>query len=254
VVSGTIAVEVSSRRIATVLLNRPDRGNALSRAMLGELAAALTRLAADDRARLVVLRGSGRHFCAGADLADRGADGAAAPLGAALLDMLTSLENLAKPTITAVAGGAIGAGAAIAACCDVVVATEAAFFSIPEVRIGMAPVRLAPMFIRAIGQRNFRRYGLSGERIGAAEALRIGLVRQVCPAPALDAAVGEIADALHHGAPGAIRELKAACARLATPPWPAEISHGAPTRTAESEGIAAFREKRKPSWYPPGEG
>ena len=176
-VSDTIAVEVSSRRIATVLLNRPDRGNALSRTMLGELAAALVRLAADDRARLVVLRGSGRHFCAGADLADRGTDGAPAPLGAALLDMLTSLENLPKPTIAAVAGGAIGGGAAIAACCDVVVATDEAFFSIPEVRIGMAPVRLAPIFIRSMGQRNFRRYGLSGERIAASEALRMDSIR-----------------------------------------------------------------------------
>jgi methylglutaconyl-CoA hydratase len=256
VVSDTIAVEVSSRRIATVLLNRPDRGNALSRTMLAELAAALGRLAADDRARLVVLRGSGRHFCAGADLADRGTDGAPAPLGAALLEMLTSLENLPKPTIAAVAGGAIGGGAAIAACCDVVVATEAAFFSIPEVRIGMAPVRLAPIFIRAMGQRNFRRYGLSGERIGAAEALRIGIAHQVCAAETLDAAVAEVADALLHGAPGAIRELKAACARLTTPPWPAalELSRGHERSAEASEGFAAFRERRKPSWYPPVEG
>jgi methylglutaconyl-CoA hydratase len=116
-------------------------------------------------------------------------------------------------------------------------------------------MRLAPLFIRAMGQRNFRRYGLSGERISAAEALRIGFVHQVCLAPALDAAVAEVADALLQGAPGAIRELKAACARLATPLWPAEIAHAAHLRTAEAtEGIAAFREKRKPSWYPPREG
>jgi methylglutaconyl-CoA hydratase len=114
----------------------------------------------------------------------------------------------------------------------------------------MAPVRLAPLFIRAMGQRSFRRYGMSGERIRAPEALRIGLAHQLCAPPALDATVAEIADALLHGAPGAIRELKSACVRLATPPWPAEASQ-ARARTAEAiEGIASFREKRKPSWYP----
>jgi methylglutaconyl-CoA hydratase len=245
----TIAVQVTPRGIATVQLNRPDRGNAFNRAMLAELHRALGELAADEATRLAVLRGVGAHFCAGADLADR-EDQAASSTGPAMLDVLAALDNLPKPTIAAVDGGAIGGGAAIAACCDIVVATDAAFFSIPEVRIGMAPVRLAPLFIRAMGQRSFRRYGMSGERIRAPEALRIGLAHQLCAPPALDATVAEIADALLHGAPGAIRELKSACVRLATPPWPAEASQ-ARARTAEAiEGIASFREKRKPSWYP----
>jgi methylglutaconyl-CoA hydratase len=244
----TIAVQVTSRGIATLLLNRPDRGNAFNRTMLAELGRALDALAADEAVRCAVLRGAGAHFCAGADLARE--EQAAPSAGPGMLDVLATLDNLPKPTIAAVDGGAIGGGAAIAACCDIVVATDAAFFSIPEVRIGMAPVRLAPLFIRAMGQRAFRRYGLSGERIAAAEALRIGLAHQLCPAAAFDATVAEIADALLHGAPGAIRELKQACARLAAPPWPAEA--GAPRqRTPEAtEGIASFREKRKPSWYP----
>jgi methylglutaconyl-CoA hydratase len=248
----TIAVQVSSRGIATVLLNRPERGNAFDRAMLAELGQALGELAADEAARLAVLRGAGRHFCAGADLADRAEDQAAPATGPTLLKVLASLDNLPKPTIAAVDGGAIGGGAAIAACCDIVVATDAAFFSIPEVRIGIAPVRLAPLFIRAMGQRHFRRYGLSGERIAAAEALRIGLAHQLCAPAAFDGAVAEIADALLHAAPGAIRELKAACARLAAPPWPAaSTSAYGPARSPEAaEGIASFREKRKPSWYP----
>ena len=247
----TIAVQVTSRGIATVLLNRPDRGNAFNRAMLAELHGALGELGADEAVRLAVLRGRGAHFCAGADLADREDQAAPAPAtGPAMLDVLAALDNLPKPTIAAVDGGAIGGGAAFAACCDIVVATDAAFFSIPEVRIGMAPVRLAPLFIRAMGQRAFRRYGLSGERISAAEALRIGLAHQLCTVSTLDAVVAEIADALLHGAPGAIRELKAACVRLATPPWPAESSPARPRTPEAIEGIASFREKRKPSWYP----
>ena len=87
----------------------------------------------------------------------------------------------------AVHGAAIGAGAALAACCDVVVAADSAFFSIPEVRIGMAPLGVTPFIIRAIGHRSFRRYGLSGERFGAAEALRIGLAHEVVPASRIPA-------------------------------------------------------------------
>jgi len=249
----TISLAMSPRGIATIVLNRPERGNAHDQAMLAELGRVFAELAADDGIRLAVLRGSGKHFCAGADLADRAR--AEAGIGPTLFDVLEAIDRLPKPTIAAVHGGAIGGGAAIAACCDVVVATDAAFFSIPEVRVGMATVRLAPIFIRAMGHRNFRRYGISGERMDAVEALRVGLVHQLCTLQNLEAAIVDVADALLHGAPGAIRELKSACAGLAMPPWPAS-SAAAPARrefgkTPEAaEGIASFREKRKPSWYP----
>jgi methylglutaconyl-CoA hydratase len=253
----TISLDISPRRIATILLDRPERGNAFNQAMLAELAHVLARLATDDGTRLAVLRGSGKHFCAGADLAERAqrTDGAAdgAPAGPTLLDVLEAIDRLPKPTIAGIHGGAIGGGAAIAACCDIVVATEDAFFSIPEVRVGMAPVRLAPLFIRTMGYRSFRRYGISGERFDAAEALRIGMAHRLCVPHELDGAIAAVADALLHGAPGAIRELKSACAGLAMPPWPATTAapRHEPARTPEAaEGIASFREKRKPSWYP----
>jgi methylglutaconyl-CoA hydratase len=250
----TLEYEVSPRGIATIVLNRPDRGNAFNRAMLAALAQALTALAAADTARLIVLYGAGKHFCAGADLADRDQVGSDAGAGVTLLDVLATLDRLPKPTIAVVHGGAVGGGAALAACCDIVVATETAFFSIPEVRVGLAPLRLAPLFIRAMGHRNFRRYGISGERIAAEEALRIGLVHQLCAAATLEATVAEIADALLHGAPGAIGALKSACSALAAPLWPSAGEHPEPgfAKTPEAiEGIASFREKRKPSWYPP---
>ena len=99
----TIAVQVTSRGIATVLLNRPDRGNAFNRAMLAELGRALDALAADEAVRLAVLRGAGPHFCAGADLADR-EDQTAPSTGPTMLDVLSALDNLPKPTIAAVDG------------------------------------------------------------------------------------------------------------------------------------------------------
>ena len=252
----TLSIDISPRRIATVTLNRPDRGNAFDQTMLDELADQLKTLAGADNVRIMVLRGAGRHFCTGADLVSRGPDAHVTPPAqppATLRDVLIALDMFPKPTIAVVHGGAIGGGAGFAACCDVAVATEAAFFSIPEVRVGMPPLGVMPFLIRAIGHRSFRRYGLSGERIAPAEALRIGLVHQVCDAASLDETLARIADELLLGAPGAIATLKEAAAPFASPPLAAVLAHRAPhnPKSPEAiEGIASFREKRKPSWYP----
>src|SRR5207302_4924180 len=141
----------------------------------------LAVLAADDRVRIVVLRGSGRHFCTGADLAARAGEAQAAQAAThfSLRDVLAALDALPKPTLAVVHGGAIGGGAAFAACCDVVIAAESAFFSIPEVRVGMPPLGVAPLLVRAIGQRGLRRYALSVDRIAALEAFRLGSARQL---------------------------------------------------------------------------
>jgi methylglutaconyl-CoA hydratase len=257
----TIAVEVSARRIATVLLNRPERGNAFDQIMLDELGQAFAALAASEEARIVVLRGSGRHFCTGADLAARVAAPAQHPEAAtahvSLRDVLAGLDTLPKPTLAVVHGAAVGGGAAFAACCDAVIAADSAFFSIPEVRVGMPPLGVAPFLVRAIGHRNFRRYGLSGERITAAEALRLGLAHQICATDALDETLARMADEFLHGAPGAIRTLKSAAAQYASPTLSAILAAQSaqdpkhdPKTPEALEGIASFREKRKPSWYP----
>lgn len=251
----TIAVDVSARRIATIRLNRPERGNAFDQMMLDELARALGALGADETARVLVLRGSGRHFCTGADLAGRASAGSPPDAGphASLRDVLAALDALPKPTMALVHGAAVGGGAAFAACCDVAIAADDAFFSIPEVRVGMPPLGVAPFLVRAIGHRAFRRYGLSGERFAAAEALRLGLVHQTCAADALDDTLARIADELLHGAPGAISVLKRAAADYASPTLSTILGTHAPhdPKSPEAlEGIASFREKRKPSWYP----
>lgn len=251
----TIEVEVSPRRVATVLLKRPDRGNAFDQTMLDELAQEFAALAADERVRIVVLRGAGRHFCTGADLAARTSEAQPTPgtTHASMRDVLLTLETLPKPTVAVVHGGAIGGGAAFAACCDIALATEAAFFSIPEVRVGMAPLGVMPFLLRAIGQRGLRRFALSGERFAPAEALRLGLVHQVCDTAALEDVLARLVDDLLHGAPGAMREFKHAVTQAATPSLSDMLantrSHHARSEEAR-EGVASFREKRKPSWYP----
>jgi methylglutaconyl-CoA hydratase len=252
--SAVVEVDVSSRGIATVLLNRPERSNALNQQTLEELVQQFTARGADEATRVVVLRGAGKHFCSGADLVARATAPESSAAQISIVDMLAALDRLPKPTIAVVHGAAIGGGAAIAACCDIVLAAEDAFFSIPEVRVGMPPLGVTPFVIRAIGHRSFRRYGLTGERFGAADALRIGLAHEVVSAEKLDQKLGEIIDALLHGAPGAQRTLKDGMERSASPTV-AEImmrkaSHGS-SRTAEAiEGTASFKEKRKPSWYP----
>jgi methylglutaconyl-CoA hydratase len=252
----TLLLELSPRRIATITLNRPERGNAFNQTMLDELGDQLNALAADDRVRIVVLRGAGKHFCTGADLASRGPGAQTPPQGAkySVRDTLAILDSLPKPTIAVVHGGAVGGGAGFAACCDVAIATDAAFFSVPETRVGMTPFGIMPFMIRAIGHRAFRRYGLSGERIPAAAALRLGLVHELCDAATLDETLARIADDMLLAAPQATAMLKAAAARYASPNLDEIRAHVQPSHNPTSaeaqEGIASFREKRKPSWYP----
>jgi methylglutaconyl-CoA hydratase len=246
----SVALDVSSRGIATLTLNRPERSNAFDQPMLNELARQMVERAADDATRIVVLRGAGRHFCGGADLAARAAETGQDAAQASLADVLTALENLPKPTVAVVHGAAVGGGAGFAACCDIVLAADGAFFSIPEVRVGMAPLGVAPFLINAMGQRAFSRYAQTGERFTAAEASRIGLVHEVVSAEKLDEKLAEIVDALLHGAPVALRDLKAAL-KSRFPLARMEAQHAPGPRSPEAlEGIASFKEKRKPSWYP----
>ena len=216
----TISVDISPRRIATVTLNRPDRGNAFDQTMLDELGDQLKALAADDDVRIVVLRGAGKHFCTGADLASRGPGAPAQPQPAkyALRDVLAIARRPARSPPSPWSKAARSAAApGFVTCCDVAIATRAAFFSIPEVRVGMAPMGIMPFMIRAIGHRAFRRYGLSGERIPPRTRCGSASCTRSASRMALDATLAQITDALLLGAPHATSALKAAAARYASP-------------------------------------
>ncbi len=253
-------LERSAQRITTITLNRPERGNAYDDVMLRELAAQFAALAMDPEVRAVVLRGAGKHFCVGADIAwhrsNQHPDGRPTASGPKLIDILLALDALPKPTICLLHGAAVGGGLAFAACCDVALAEESALFSIPEVRIGLVPGPLVPIFLRAMDYRAFRRYGLSGERFSAAEALRLGLVHQVCASADIEAALSRLLEEILLGAPGAMAALKSVAARLAPPPITdallreLEAGAGGMLQTPEAiEGVASFLEKRKPAWY-----
>lgn len=256
-----IILEHGPRGTATLTLNRPERGNAYDDVMLRELMIALGELDNDDTVRVVLMRGAGKHFCVGADIAWHRANQetpSARDAGPKLIDMLLALDRLSKPTIAVLHGAAVGGGLAIPLCCDVAFATSDALFSIPEVRIGLMPGPLVPLFLRAMPYRAFRRYGLSGERFSAAEAKAMGLIHEAAPAEQIEAMVAKQVEEFFLSAPGAIAGLKALAAELAPPRiTPAlleeleEAGRGMIETEEAKEGVASFLEKRKPRWYPP---
>jgi methylglutaconyl-CoA hydratase len=255
-----IVLDSGARGVATLTLNRPDRGNAYDDVMLRELMIALAELDNDDTVRVVVLRGAGKHFCVGADIAWHRAnqgDPSAREAGPKLIDMLLALDRLSKPAIAVLHGAAVGGGLAVPLCCDVAFATSDAIFSIPEVRIGLMPGPLVPLFLRAMSYRAFRRYGLSGERFSSTEAKVLGLIHDAAPAEQIEALVAKQVEEFLLGAPDAIAGLKALAAELASPPTTPELiealeeeARGMLETEEAKEGVAAFLEKRKPRWYP----
>jgi methylglutaconyl-CoA hydratase len=248
----TLLSSVSERGVATLTFNRPEVENACDRAMLRALWDCVGTFRADGKVRILVLRGAGKHFCTGADMREeRTGDGAQAAV--TFPQVIDAIDWFSRPTIAIVQGAAIGGGAGLAAACDATIVDEQAYFSVPEVRFGTVPDGIARVLIRAIGARNFRRYALSGERIDAREAQRMGLAQTVVKDVLHDRAVEELIDSLLLGAPHAQAETK----RLAMErPDPAGLDgpDEEPARkeailAERREGAAAFRERRKPSWY-----
>jgi methylglutaconyl-CoA hydratase len=248
----TLLKSVSGRGIVTLTFNRPDRANSYNAEMLDALADGFEQFGRDSAVRVIVLRGSGKHLSAGAAIGEGGHPKREIGEVCALIDATP------KPTIAVAQGACIGGALALASSCDIMVATREAFFSIPEVRLGFAPGPLIGTFLRSIGYRALRRYLLSGERFTAEEAHRLGLVQQICDAAALDGVVDELVEQLLLGAPGALANAKRLLQKQATAASSVEELHEmqaafeALFNSDEAvEGRAAFKEKRKPRWYPP---
>jgi methylglutaconyl-CoA hydratase len=258
----TVLWEVDRRGVATVTLNRPQVNNAYNGDLLQGLHDAMDALGREGGLRVVVLRGNGRHFQAGADLAWISAVAARSPAEIERASRLTAeairrLDTCPVPTLALIHGGCFGGGTGIAAACDVVVASADAVFSISETRWGLMAGIILPQLCQAIGLRQVRRYALTGERFGAEEACRIGLAHEVCPTGNLADAGARIVDAVLMNAPRAttatkLRSLAAAHAFVDDGLLRDLIDEHARTRQQDEarEGLASFREKRKPAWYP----
>jgi len=260
--ASTTRVEIDRRGVATVWLARPEKNNAYNGDMIAELTAGAAKLAADEAVRVVVLRGEGRHFQAGADLAWINAVRASSEaeniaVSERTTEAVYGLMTLPKPVVALVHGGCFGGGTGIVAACDVVLADETALFSITEARWGLIATPIVPQLLSRIGPGRLRRYSLTCERFDARRAYEIGLVDEVCPAGGLDAAAAPILDALLHCPPRALAESKAAALKYARLFYEAEERaamarpHALKRLSDEAaEGLASFLEKRKPAWYP----
>jgi methylglutaconyl-CoA hydratase len=253
--------QVDARGVATVTLNRPEVNNAYDEALIQGLHDAMDALGAQPGLRVVVLRGAGRHFQAGADLKwiTRVAAQSAEEnerVSRATAMAVHRLNTLPVPTLALVQGGCFGGGTGIVAACDVVIAAEDAMFSIAETRWGLMAGIILPQLADAIGARQVRRYALTGERFGAAEARRIGLVHEVVPAAELPAAGERMVGQLLQNAPEANAQTKSAAMEFAWGAVGEEVlgrlvaQHAAKRRSAEAtEGLASFVEKRPASWF-----
>ncbi|HZQ73186.1 MAG TPA: enoyl-CoA hydratase-related protein [Burkholderiales bacterium] len=249
---------IDARGVVTVTLNRPEVNNAYDAALVQGLLDALSSLPATVRA--VLLRGAGKHFQAGADLKWIRSV-AAQPekeneeASRATAEAVRRLNALAVPTVALVQGACFGGGTGILAACDVVIAAQDAVFSIAETRWGLMAGIILPQLADAIGARQVRRYALTGERFGAEEARRIGLVHEVVAAAQLDAAGERIVSQLLQNAPEANAQTKALALEFA---WGSideatfarlVRQHAAKRRSAEAaEGLASFAEKRAARW------
>ena len=245
--------------VATIVLDRPDVGNAINDELIARFAEALATCGADPAVRVVVLTGAGKVFSAGADfrwmlsMRDAGTD-ANRDDARRTQRLFAAVAELPKPVVARVNGPARGGGVGLIAAADVVVAAAEAHFAFTEVRVGIIPATIAPFVIARVGATRARRLFCTGETFGAADALAWGLVDRVAPAAELDAAVAAVVGDLVKGAPGAIAEAKKLVHDLATtapasvPTYTADLI--ARLRAAEEgqEGMAAFLEKRPPRW------
>lgn len=246
--------------VAGVILNRPRNHNALTPDMIVELRTIFEALGSDDDVRVIVLRGRGRSFCAGADL---GAMRAAAEFsfeenvagGQAIFDLMAAVDSCTKPVVAAVKGAAIGGGAGLVSCCDVTVAVTDTVFAFSEVRLGLAPAVISPFVVAKVGAGAARELFLTGERFTAERARRYGLVQHVVEDEgALEATVQERVDQLLQAAPGAQTAVKTLIRELGSRPrhelraYTSELIARRRASEEGREGMNAFLEKRKPWW------
>jgi methylglutaconyl-CoA hydratase len=254
--------DLDQRGVATVTLNRPEVNNAYDAALIQGVLAAMDELGNKPTLRVVVLKGNGRHFQAGADLKwinsvrpqSVAANEAASQ---ATFEAVQRLNRLPIPTVALVQGGCFGGGTGVISACDVVIAADNALFSITEVRWGLTAAIIIPQLCDAIGVRQVRRYALTGERFGAEEARRIGLVHDVVPLAELEAAGAKMVAQLLANAPDALAETKRLAMESSFGGMAVDDAtykrlvkvHSTKRQTKEAaEGLASFAEKRAGNW------
>ena len=248
-----VIVEKRSPQITVVTLNRPERRNALTIELLTELTGAINVVSEEPHQRILILRGTGAAFCTGMDLKAATSQNAHA-MAELVAKTLVTLNQTRLLTIAAVHGAAVAGGAGIMSACDFVVAAEGTKIGYPEVRRGLVAGLVMTFLRRQIGERNMRELLLGSELIDAERAKEIGLVNRVVARDDLMSEAQKFANSVLQGAPDALAQTK----RLIEEFWWRSVKddvdlalkyHMQARESAEArEGIAAFNEKRSPSW------
>lgn len=257
-----VLCDIDARGVAMVTINRPRVNNAYNGEVVDALLEGALALDVDPNVRLVVIRGNGRHFQAGADLKWLKAVSAQSveeniEVSRRTTNAIRNLDNCSKPTLALVHGGCFGGGTGIAAACDIVIASEDAVFSIAEARWGVMAGPIFPQLNAAMGSHNVRRYAQTCERFTAAEAWEMGFVHELCPVGGLDDAAAPVIAAILSNGPNAVTATKGLIRDLAGLEIDDEAGeslargHAAKRLSAEaSEGLTSFAEKREAAWYP----
>ncbi|NUP22350.1 MAG: enoyl-CoA hydratase family protein [Streptomyces sp.] len=241
----TLIGRTRARAVETLTLDSPDTRNALSAALVGELADALTDCGKDAGVRAIVLTHTGNTFCAGADLRDP-------PPPDALVALLRQIVALRKPVVARVTGHVRAGGLGLLASCDMAAAAREATFAFTEVRIGVAPAVISLPVLPRTDPRALARYYLTGERFTAPEAARIGLL--TAEGEDVDAVLEPLLDGLRRAAPEALAETKALLTAKVLETFDREaagltaLSARLFSSDTAREGMTAFLERRDPEW------
>lgn len=256
----SLGMSLRAPGVAQITMSRPAVFNAFDEAMIGELDAAFEQLVADPTVRVIVLAGAGKHFSAGADLQWMQRASAASQewnLADArrFAAMLYRIESAPKPVVARVQGAALGGGVGLVCACDIAIAADNASFAVSEAKFGILPSVIGPYVTNAVGKRQAKRLALTTTRLGAAEALAMGMLHQVTSLDELDAALDATIKELLAGGPQAQAEIKALFDQLQPGPITAEVRElTAKTisrvRVSDEarEGFAAFLGKRPANW------
>lgn len=249
--------QVRAGRVATVTIDDEARRNPLTNEAMGALAAAIDEACNDDAVGVVVITGAGdRVFSAGGDLSGGFVDEPLAEHGerGALAGLFRTMRRCPKPIVARVNGHAFGGGLGLVAASDLAVCADHAMLGTPEITVGLWPMMITAVLKPLVPRRALLEMMLVGRRFDATEALALGLVNRVVPAADLDAAVGEVVDQLLAQSPAALALGKQAFYAVADLDLDTALDYlhlgltAVATTEDAAEGIAAFQEKRPPTW------
>jgi methylglutaconyl-CoA hydratase len=259
--TSAVVLRQRAEGVTEVVLNRPDKRNAFDDVIIQQLIDVFTRLDSDPATRVVILRSEGKHFSAGADLGWM--RGMANNSHQENLDdsrqlarLMSVLNTLSRPVIGLVQGAAFGGAVGLAACCDIVIATEQSRFCLSEVKLGLIPAVISPYVVRAIGERQARRYFIPAEVFSAREAEQYGLVHLVCDdITAMEARCDELLGQLAQNGPQAMQAAKDLVFAVSHKPIDDTVIDDTAQRIADirvgeegQEGLSAFLNKRSANW------